>query len=71
MTLEAVKEEFDRLYPAIIAMGGVSKIVSVDAGLGVVKMEFRGSNKVRQGLELAILDIPFVNRVEFVMGDDE
>ena len=69
LTMEAVADEFSRLYPAIIAMGGVSKIVSVDADLGVVNMEFRGSNKVRQGLELAILDLPFVNRVEFVMDE--
>jgi hypothetical protein len=34
-------------------------------------MQFRGSNKVRQGLELAILDLKFVNRVEFVMGEDD
>lgn len=69
LTLEDVEEEFGRLYPAIAAMGGVGKIVSVDAELGVVNMEFRGSNKVRQGLELAILDLKFVNRVEFVMDE--
>ena len=71
LTLEDVQEEFDRLYPAIIAMGGVAKIVSIDAEFGVVKMEFRGSSKVQQGLELAILDLPFVNRVEFSMGEDQ
>ncbi|CAB9525158.1 NifU-like protein 1, chloroplastic [Seminavis robusta] len=71
LTLEAVKEEFDRLYPAIVAMGGVSEILNVEPDVGVVNMKFRGSNKVRQGLELAILDLPFVNRVEFVMGEDD
>ena len=70
LTLEDVQEEFDRLYPAIIAMGGVARIVSVDAVTGVVNMVFRGSNKVRQGLELAILDLPFVNRVEFSMDEE-
>jgi Fe-S cluster biogenesis protein NfuA len=71
LTMKDVQEEFDRLYPAIIAMGSVSKILSVDSDLGVVTMQFRGSNKVRQGLELAILDLKFVNRVEFVMGEDD
>lgn len=70
LTLEEVQAEFDRLYPAIIAMGGVSKIISVEPDVGVVNMTFRGSNKVRQGLELAILDLPFVNRVNFEMGED-
>lgn len=71
LTLEDVQEEFDRLYPAIVAMGGVSRITGIDANTGVVNMTFRGSNKVRQGLELAILDLPFVNRVEFSMDEDE
>lgn len=70
LTLEAVQEEFGRLYPAIVAMGGVASVDEVDTELGVVRMTFRGSNKVRQGLELAILDIPLVNRVEFQMGEE-
>jgi len=65
LTFEAVEEEFNRLYPAITAMGAVAKIASVDLDFGVVNIEWRGSNKVQQGLELALLDIPFVNRVEF------
>jgi len=69
LTMEAVEEEFSRIYPAIIAMGGVSKIVGINSDLGVVSMEFRGSNKVRQGLELAIFDLPFVNHVEFTMDE--
>ena len=71
LTLEDVQEEFDRLYPAIVAMGGVSKIISVDPAVGVLSMQFRGSNKIRQGLEPAMLDLPFVHRVEFVMGEDD
>lgn len=53
LTLEDVQEEFNRLYPAIVAMGGVAKIIGIDAATGVVTMTFRGSNKIRQGLELA------------------
>jgi hypothetical protein len=50
-------------------MGGVAKLVKVDSDLGVVEISFRGSNKIRQGLELAIMDVPFVNRVEFIMEE--
>lgn len=65
LTLEAVQKEVNRLSPALTAMGGVVRIVSVDP-LGVVQIEFRGSNKIRHGLELALLDVPFVKHVEFV-----
>jgi Fe-S cluster biogenesis protein NfuA len=64
----AVEAEMNRIQPAMIAMGAVTEIVSVDP-IGVVEMKFRGSNKVRQGLELALMDIDFVKHVKFVMDD--
>jgi Fe-S cluster biogenesis protein NfuA len=66
LTWEAVEAEVNRIKPAIIAMGGVVRIKSVDP-IGVVELEFRGGNKVKQGLELAIQDVPFVKHVKFVM----
>jgi NFU1 iron-sulfur cluster scaffold homolog, mitochondrial len=66
LTLGAVEDEINRLKPAIIAMGGVVRLVSIDSASGLVSMEFRGAQKVRQGLELAILDVPFVTEVRFV-----
>jgi Fe-S cluster biogenesis protein NfuA len=66
LTWEAVEAELNRIKPAIIAMGGVVRIKSVDP-IGVVELEFRGGNKVKQGLELAIQDVPFVKHVKFVM----
>lgn len=68
LTWKAVEDEVNRLKPAIIAMGGVCEIVKVEP-LGYVELKFRGANKVQQGLELAILDVPFVKSVNFVMGD--
>ena len=68
LTWQAVENEVNRIKPAIIAMGGVVRIINVDP-IGVVELEFRGANKVRQGLELAILDIDFVNHVKFTMGE--
>jgi len=65
LTLEAVQSELNRIKPAILAMGGSVEIVSVDTELGVVKLKFRGSNKVKQGLELAIRDVEYVKHVEF------
>jgi Fe-S cluster biogenesis protein NfuA len=67
LTLEAVEAGVDRVKPAIIAMGGVVRIIGVDSASGEVVLEFRGANKVRGGLELAILDIEFVNTVTFKM----
>ena len=70
LTREAVEEEVSRLSAAVIAMGGAVELLDVEPSTGVIKMMYRGPNKVRQGLELAILDLPFANRVEFTMGDD-
>jgi Fe-S cluster biogenesis protein NfuA len=69
LTYQVVENEVNRIKPAILAMGGVVNIKSVDP-IGVVELEFRGANKVRQGLELAILDIGFVKHVKFVSQDE-
>ena len=50
----------------MMAMGASVELISVDPELGVVKINFRGSNKVKQGLELAIRDVDYVRHVEFV-----
>jgi Fe-S cluster biogenesis protein NfuA len=65
LTFEAVEQEVKRIQPAIIAMGGVVEIIKVDS-IGEVTLHFRGANKVRQGLEMALLDIPFCKNVKFV-----
>jgi Fe-S cluster biogenesis protein NfuA len=65
LSIEAVQAEVKRLSQAITAMGGVVRVVSVDP-IGVVEVEFRGPNKVKKGLELALLDIEFVKHVNFV-----
>jgi Fe-S cluster biogenesis protein NfuA len=65
LTMEVVQAEVKRLSQAIVAMGGVVNVVSVDP-IGVVEIEFRGPNKVKKGLELALLDIDFVKHVNFV-----
>lgn len=70
LTMKAVQDEVNRLLPAISAMGGVCEIIDVDSVSGIVRLKFRGANRVRQGLELAIRDVDFVTDVQFVMGDD-
>ena len=65
LTLEAVQVEVKRISTAILAMGGVVRVKSVDP-IGVVELEFRGPNKVKQGLELALLDVEFVKHVKFI-----
>ena len=66
LTYQTVEKEVNRIKPAIMAMGGLVDILEVDA-IGTVKLRFRGANKVRSGLEMALLDIDFVKHVEFVM----
>jgi Fe-S cluster biogenesis protein NfuA len=66
LTYQAVEQEVNRVRPAIIAMGGHVEIVRVDPIDGSVELKFRGSKKVQQGLELALLDVDFVKRVDFV-----
>ncbi|KAL3918339.1 MAG: hypothetical protein SGILL_004289 [Bacillariaceae sp.] len=68
LTYQVVEDEVNRIKPAIIAMGGLVEIISVDP-IGVVELKFRGANKVQTGLELALLDIDFVKHVKFVMDD--
>jgi hypothetical protein len=46
-----------------------AEIVSVDK-IGEVVLQFRGANRVQQGLELALMDIPFVQHVTFKMGEN-
>lgn len=66
LTYLTVEKEVNRIKPAIMAMGGLVDILEVDA-IGTVKLRFRGANKVKQGLEMALLDIEFVKHIEFVM----
>jgi Fe-S cluster biogenesis protein NfuA len=61
-----VEVELQRIRPAITAMGGNIRLISVQQETGMVQIQFRGSKKVQQGVELAILDIDFVKEVEFV-----
>mmetsp|Transcript_12240 Transcript_12240/g.16005 ORF Transcript_12240/g.16005 Transcript_12240/m.16005 type:complete len:424 (-) Transcript_12240:3-1274(-) len=69
LSYQVVEAEVTRLSAAVVAMGGVVKIVGVDEDTGVVQLNYRGANKVRQGLELALRDVPFVNAVQFVSED--
>jgi len=65
LTIEVVQAEVDRISQAIVAMGGVVRVVSVDPR-GVVEIEYRGPNRVQKGLELALLDVEYVKHVKFV-----
>jgi NFU1 iron-sulfur cluster scaffold homolog, mitochondrial len=63
---QAVETEMNRLRPALRAMGSTVSLKSVDAVTGNVVIQYTGSSKVRQGLELAIVDVPLVQKVTFV-----
>ena len=65
LTIDAVQAEVDRMAGAIAAMGGVVRIVNVDP-IGVVTIDYRGPNRVKRGLELALLDVEYVKHVKFV-----
>lgn len=64
LTLEVVQSEVERISTAIVAMGGVVRVVGVDP-IGEVEIEFRGPNRVKKGLELALLDVEYVKHVKF------
>ena len=66
LTWNAVEEEVNRIKPAIIAMGGAVEVVKVEP-TGEVELEFRGGEKLKQGLELAVKDVAFVTEVKFIM----
>ncbi|KAL9182700.1 hypothetical protein ACHAXT_013352 [Thalassiosira profunda] len=65
LTVEAVQAEVNRMSQAIVAMGGVVRVANVDP-IGEVEIEFRGPNRVKKGLELALLDVEYVKHVKFV-----
>lgn len=66
LTLESVQAEVNRISTAIVAMGGVVRVVGIDPEVGVVQVDYRGPNRVQKGLELALLDLEFVKHVKFV-----
>mmetsp|Transcript_2761 Transcript_2761/g.4851 ORF Transcript_2761/g.4851 Transcript_2761/m.4851 type:complete len:351 (+) Transcript_2761:49-1101(+) len=65
LTMESVQAEVNRISQAIVAMGGVVRVVNVDP-IGEVEIEYRGPNRVKKGLELALLDVEYVKHVKFV-----
>lgn len=68
LTIESVQSEVNRISTAIVAMGGVVRVVDVDP-IGEVTIDFRGPNRVKKGLELALLDVEFVKHVKFVSSE--
>jgi len=62
---ESVEGGLKQLEGAIGAMGGRVELLD-DNEKGEVEMKFTGSDKIRYGLELAILDITYVSKVTFV-----
>ena len=71
MIIGTVHKEVNRLKSAVSVMGGVLEIAGVDIEFGVVELIFYGSNKVRHGVELAVLDISFADKVMFVTESDQ
>jgi Fe-S cluster biogenesis protein NfuA len=69
LTVDMVMLEMNRIGPAISAMGGNYELVRVDP-IGEVEVKFKGPNKLQQGLELALLDIPLCKHVKFTMFDE-
>jgi Fe-S cluster biogenesis protein NfuA len=70
LSTDMVMVEVNRIGPAIFAMGGQYELVGVNGETGSVELKFKGPNKLQQGLELALLDIPQCNYVKFSMYDE-
>ena len=43
------------------------RISGEDTEFSVVTMDYRGPNRVRRGLKLALLDVEYVRHVKFVL----
>jgi NFU1 iron-sulfur cluster scaffold homolog, mitochondrial len=68
LSYQTVEKEVNRLRPALMALGSsIVELSSVDAATGTVVIRMvGGSSKVRQGLELAIADVPLVKQITFM-----
>ena len=64
LTAEAVSGALEKIIPAIKGMGGSVSIESVDPALGHVVLAFKGSERLRKGVELVVKDVKFVRSVE-------
>ena len=67
LTLEDVELKLAEIEGAVKSLGGtVPTVVTVDDEYGIVKLSFRGPNKVKIGVEMAVGDMKGVNKVVFV-----
>lgn len=66
LTEHAVQSAMNRLLGAVTSMGGTVKLMNVDPANGKVIVSFNGPEKVRQGVKLALRDVPLVKTIEFV-----
>lgn len=64
LTTEKILEALNPVMPAIKAMGGQVEVLEVDSINAVVKLKYKGPVKLRQGVELILKDLKYVQTVE-------
>ncbi len=66
LTMDAVMQALAPVLPAVKAMGGAVEVDSVDQDKGSVVIRYSGPTKLKQGVELVLLDMDTVDKVEFL-----
>jgi len=66
LTVDSVMQALAPVLPAVKAMGGAVEVDSVDQEKGAVIIRYRGPAKLKQGVELVLLDMDTVDKVIFV-----
>ena len=64
LTIEAVNAALQQILSAISGMGGKVIVDSVDPNIGLVVLKYRGPQRLKQGIELVVKDVKYVEVVE-------
>ena len=63
LSLDVVDEALGPIMPAITGLGASVEVLSASGG--VVRLQYTGPPKIKYGIELALLDTPQIEKVEF------
>lgn len=71
LTIESVNDALAQISSAVKGMGGIIAVESVDPDSGIVTLKYKGPTKLRQGVELVVKDVKYVQSVVIKSFDDE
>lgn len=71
ITIESVNDALAQISSAVKGMGGIIAVESVDPDSGIVTLKYKGPTKLKQGVELVVKDVKYVQSVVIKSFDDE